>query len=319
MLFRFSIKDKFLRGSLRSHMISSGLHGERTIILKYDLNPSKPKQTKSVDQEDWVLSVLAEDKEFFVVSLSNGSATCYDQKCTYVSKQELPSEEFVKTAALVDVGEKSYLASGCQSGNIYWRQIKGGEIRAATSMCRLEGEAVEAMDANPISPELLIAGTSLGRGVLIDSSKVQNKNVQVKKGLKALKTDMRVVEHESAASLHAEAVTAVRWTSGARFASASFDHNVKISDCEAFRETWNMHFKDLVPTALEYHPKTGALLVGFDDGYIRLIDEKENAKKAARLYKSHSKWVSKISFLPSNPNVFASVGKSNTRWHTMDC
>ena len=291
-------------------MTANSLTGESTIVLKYDLNPMKPKQTKSVEQEDWVMSILSENKNRFVVSLSNGSATLYDGECKAIHKQELPSEEFVKAAAFIDIGSRSYLVSGCQSGNIYWRPTTESEIKMPTSMCRLDGEAVEAIDANPVNTPLIIVGSSLGRSILVDSSKAQNRNVNLKKGHKVVKTDMRVVEHESASSIHTEAVTAVKWTSANRFASASFDHNVRITDAENYREAWNAYSKDLVPTALGYYPKTNALLVGYDDGYIRLFDEREKSKTAIKLFKSHSKWVSRIAFLPSNPNVFASVASS---------
>lgn len=174
-------------------------------------------------------------------------------------------------------------------------------------MCRVDGESIEAMRANPINPPLLAVGTSAGRVVLVDSSKVQNKNVHFKRGMKNIKTDMRVVEHESASQVHADAISALTWTSGNRFASASFDHNIRISDIENFKETFNIHLKDMVATAIDYYPKSSLLLTGFEDGYIRTFDEREKSKKAISLYKSHSRWISRLAFLPSDSNIFASV------------
>lgn len=200
--------------------------------------------------------------------------------------------------------------SGCQSGNIYWRGIQGQkEVRNPTSMCRVEGESIECLEASPVNPELLAFGTGSGSVGLINSSKVTSRNVSFKKGSKSVKTDMREVDVEVSQPLHADLVTSVRWTSANRFASSALDHNLRINDTESLKECWNVYLKDLVPTSLEYQPRSGSLLAGFEDGYVRLFDERDKAKKASSLYKSHSKWVSRISFLDSDPNIFATVLK----------
>lgn len=198
--------------------------------------------------------------------------------------------------------------SGCQSGNIYWRGIQGQkELRQASSMCRVEGESIECIEASPVNPELLAFGTGEGAVGLVNSAKVSSRNVAFKKGSKSVKTDMREVDLDVKQPLHADLVTAVRWTSANRFATASLDHNLRINDTESLKECWNVYLKDLVPTCLEYQPKSASLLSGFEDGYIRLFDERDKSKKASSLFKSHSKWVSRISFLDSDPNIFATV------------
>ena len=46
-LYRFKLNEKFLRGSLKSHLIAFGGNGEETIDLKYDLHPMKPQLVKN--------------------------------------------------------------------------------------------------------------------------------------------------------------------------------------------------------------------------------------------------------------------------------
>ena len=290
-------------------MVAQGLFSEQTLTIKYDLSPLKPKLTKSQDNEDWIMAINEDEKGTFVVSMANGAVSLFSSECKLLAKSELiiAGAETVKSAAIVDVGQRSYVASGCQSGALYFRQVTANEIKAPSSYCKLDGEAIETMSTCHINPALLALGTSTGRAILVDASKVQNRNVSLKKGLKSIKTDMRVIETEAANSSHGGPINSIEWTSGNRFATASFDHNVRILDCDTFVESWNCYMKDLVPTALCYYPKSSTLMVGYEDGYIRQFDEREKSHKAVNLYKSHSKWVSKLAFLPSDSNIFASV------------
>lgn len=182
-------------------------------------------------------------------------------------------------------------------------------------MCRLDGEAIETISMNPMNPQILVLGTNTGKASIIDSSDVQNKNVHFKKGLKSIKTDMKVIEPSLTQQIHGDMIGAVVWTSGNRFASGAYDHNIKISDLETMKEYWNVYMKDMVPTALEYYPKTSLLFAGYEDGYIRTFDEREKTKKAISIYKSHSKYLSKLACL--NDHIFASVRKNYFRHHTM--
>lgn len=176
-------------------------------------------------------------------------------------------------------------------------------------MCRLDGEVVETMQMNPMNPQILVVGLASGKASIIDSSQVQSKNVHFKKGLKNIKTDMRVVEPIQTQTIHSDLIGTVTWTSGNRFATGAFDHNIKISDIDTMKECWNVYMKDMVPTALDYFPKSGLLFAGYEDGYIRTFDEREKTKKAISIYKSHSKYVSKLAVL--NDHIFASVRSDN--------
>lgn len=182
-------------------------------------------------------------------------------------------------------------------------------------MCKLDGDSIEAIAMNPMNPQILVVGTNSGKASIIDSSDVQNRFVSFKRGLKHIKTDMRIVEPSLTHQVHGDMIGTVTWTSGNRFASGGFDHNLKISDVDSLKEYWNVYMKDMVPTALDYFPKTGLLFAGYEDGYIRTFDEREKAKKAINIYKSHSKYLSKLACL--NEHIFASVGKSLLSHHTM--
>jgi hypothetical protein len=100
--FRFVVKERFLRGSLKSHMAAHGLQNEKTLVLKYELNPLKPKLTKTQEQEDWIMSIEFETKEFFYVSLCNGGVNVFDRQTKMVGTNSL-ANEIVKTATISDV------------------------------------------------------------------------------------------------------------------------------------------------------------------------------------------------------------------------
>jgi WD40 repeat protein len=212
-------------------------------------------------------------------------------------------------------GERTYLASACQSGNIYFRQLIDSGFKAPSSMCRFDGESIEAIAMNPMNPQILVVGTNAGKASIIDSSEVQNKNVHFKKGFKSIKTDMKVIEASLTQPIHGDMISCITWTSGNRFASGGYDHNLKISDLNTMKEQWNVYMKDMVPTALDFYPKSAILLAGYEDGYIRSFDEREKSKKAVSIYKSHSKYLSKVACL--NDHIFASVSYSLLRHHTM--
>lgn len=101
--FRFMINGKYLRGSLKSHITAHKVDTEQTVVIKYDLNPMKPKLTKSKDQEDWIMSLVSEKGDTFVVGLCNGTATLFSSDCTEIAKSELAGNETVKCSALADV------------------------------------------------------------------------------------------------------------------------------------------------------------------------------------------------------------------------
>lgn len=97
------VNGKYLRGTLKSHITAHKVDTEQTVVIKYDINPLKPKLTKSKEQEDWIMSLVSEKGDSFVVGLCNGTATLFSSDCTELGKSELAGNETVKCSALADV------------------------------------------------------------------------------------------------------------------------------------------------------------------------------------------------------------------------
>ena len=101
--FRFLINGKYLRGSLKSHISAHKVDTEQTVVIKYDINPMKPKLIKSKDQEDWIMSLSSEKGESFIVGLCNGTITLFSNSYSELAKSELSGNETVKCSAMTDV------------------------------------------------------------------------------------------------------------------------------------------------------------------------------------------------------------------------
>lgn len=100
---RFRIKDKLLRGTLKSHLAANLIFAEETLVIEYEFNPLKPKAVRTQDQEDWIVSVAEEKNGSYIVSLCNGAAKYYSKDGQLLGSSELPRNETVKCASVTDV------------------------------------------------------------------------------------------------------------------------------------------------------------------------------------------------------------------------
>lgn len=315
--FSFRINGKLLRGGLKSFMIANSITGESTIEIIYNLAPALPSLSSRNKEDDWISSILCEEAphgngySFFYVNTFGGALSIYNEENKRKMLKPITTQT-IMSSELIEWSNALYLAQGCENGELIISKVdhSSGNIKVISELLKgdLDGDAITSLALNPVNTELLASGTRTGNICMWRLNPEEMDSAAVTKGRKALKIQqngvLEPIKHKAA---HFDGISGIKWLSADRFVTSSLDHSFHIHECERLEEVQHVGLKDYSATSLEINAGSNEILIGHEDGYIRLFDDRGKSKQASRLFKSHDKWVSSIEFHPSNKNIFSSV------------
>eukprot|EP01017_Pseudomicrothorax_dubius_P035253 TRINITY_DN4910_c0_g1_i2.p1 TRINITY_DN4910_c0_g1~~TRINITY_DN4910_c0_g1_i2.p1 ORF type:complete len:493 (+),score=123.99 TRINITY_DN4910_c0_g1_i2:99-1481(+) len=327
--FEFLVKDHFLRGNLKSHILKHNITTEETLSIYYTFALNKPKLKSKNQEEDWVKAVspvagLKREYRPYVVGLFNGSISLYSSNNVKVKTAELCADSPVKA---LQVSEnpvyksltQQMVIAGCGDETVRVAQLvlseKDPELSTLEGFLVGEGHrcTVESVDVNPLDGHLFCSGGFDGSLLIwkLDSDALSIGNPQgagkksdrnPRKKVKLSLNELRPAQELR--SVHTECLSQLIWRDQKTIITGSHDHTVKFFDADKLAESQTIKCGDNIVSALA--ATNQMLLTGHEDAYIRLWDERAGMRQVSRLFKSHSLWVSSLEFHPVNEFVFIS-------------
>ncbi|KAL4508030.1 hypothetical protein ABPG72_021403 [Tetrahymena utriculariae] len=329
MRFEFMIKSEFLRGTLRSHILKHDLMTEKTIEIWYTFSLQPPKEDKKAEEEDWV-SCLTLLKPFepskcqpVIASLYNGSISVYSENLKHLYRHQ------VTDASIKAVGiQQNYLSgsaneylvfTACEDetmrvGNLNYEVQKGKVNIGFTEIADCIGSEsqLQCLDLNILQNNLVCVGNykgdilvySLTNKYLEEAPSVGGEGV----GKKKVKLSKKQLDPITKISIHHDRVSNVYWKDSDRILSSSHDHHIKLYDTSKQAEVNDITCKDSAVTAM--FPTRDFILSGHEDNTIKTWDLREKAP--AKVFKSHTSWISSIKGLETDSNIFLTTSYDHT-------
>ena len=328
--FEFLIKDDFLRGNLKSHMMKHSISSETNLIVHYCLALRKPKLIEKNPMEDWisVISPINDSEGPLLVGSFTGGLRLYGSRAKEIFGEGELKGKSLKTLKVVANFLKpevdfSHIAYSGHSDEILrisfftfpetiqHHHKKTPKLDIVTKVtCKGHTSAIEAMDVHPLDSAWFASGAYDGELVLWHLKSFENlhesEGIAVEGTRKKIKVSpVKELKPFNKIKLHADRISEIIWEKPETLLTGSFDHSMKVFDIEKQQETSNLVCRDTPVTAMGILGKN-SIISGHEDGYLKLWDARQ--KNVKKLLKSHISWISKIKPLGNSETIFASSG-----------
>jgi ribosome biogenesis protein YTM1 len=327
--FEFLIKDDFLRGNLKSHIMKHAISSETNLVIHYCLALNKPKLAEKVQMEDWisVISPINEIEGPLLVGSFTGGLRLYGPRA-----KELLGEGEIKGKSLnamkvfpnflksePDFSHVIYSGHSDESLRISFFNSteknkvphkKNPKLDIVTKvLCKGHNSSIEALDSHPLDNSWFASGAYDGELILWRLNNLEtlheSEGIAIEGTRKKIKVSpIKELKPFNKNKLHHDKISEIIWQKPESLITGSFDHSIKVFDIEKSQESASFLCRDTAVTGLGILGKT--LISGHEDGYIKLWDFRD--KTAKKLLKSHGIWISKVRPLENNETIFASAG-----------
>ena len=161
---------------------------------------------------------------------------------------------------------------------------------------------ISSLTPNPLNQNQFIMGDIQGNLKFIQISEIKKKKTE--------KTVLRLdtlVGSDNITSF--KSVNDLLWTDNSRIICLGNDNSISSVEPTSLQASFRINTEYSTPLKLEIRDQSpNCVMVGFEDGYLRLFDLRSNSKKAERLFKSHVQSISSLHFNKWDSNLFVSGG-----------
>ncbi len=336
--------QQFLRTSIGEYLFENGLSAEGILELEYVLALSKPEKAAEYQQEDWVAAItsvhVTAAEHIVAAALYSGKVELVPLNSTSPAAKDPKRFEFLAhEEPLTDVqvfgshsSQTLKLLTSSKDFSVKCWELKKEQL-LEVSRPSVEGAAVVPLRPKHVfslhghlgsveavavhSSSQLICTASWDKTLrLWDGAKHEETAAEKPRQGKRRKGNEKEVEGSGGSALpalgtllgHTEPVTCVRWL-GDGLLSGSYDYSVRLWDSEscACVKTFEgqKSVNDLI-ASLPSSPSQGCIVTAHCDPLLRLWDWREEGLVGKRTLKSHTGWVSSLSWHPKNPYLFLS-------------
>ncbi|KAJ3088374.1 WD repeat-containing protein 12 [Physocladia obscura] len=316
--FDFIIAGKFLRSSLSEYLEKHSISTENTIEIEYVLSSMPPKQTSSMDNEDWIAAIAGP-------ALTTSIATaCYDGNvrlwsqtgaCIAVLKKH---ERSVKSIAWLSGNSKSSkLISGGEDQTVFaWEYDSSKKTTRVAFECIGHKGSVDGLSVNETKTHFASASfdsivkiwTSSTNDDTVHSQQHEQSELASKRKRLA---DSEVLLKDCIQNLeaHVGPVTSVAFSKVAGEVNTLFsggaDHSVRIWNIETGKNLHSMSCEKVV-LAIDHSANSNLIVTGHTDNYVRLWDPRDQNGLVVKMkLVSHKSWVPAVSCSPTSPFALA--------------
>ena len=157
---------------------------------------------------------------------------------------------------------------------------------------------ISAMRTSPWSPNSLILGDIEG------NLKLFHIEESIKKNQREAKMNL-LINSDNVTNF--KKINYLQWVNKSHILALGNDNSINIIEPSTLQANFRINTKFATPlTASKFKSSEDNILVGFEDGYIKLFDLRKNQRRAERLFKSHSKGISCISTNQFDNGLFLS-------------
>ena len=344
--FDFLIKNRFLRTSLSSYVLTNNLSAESTIVIDYLPKATKPEPGPSGKTlPDWVSSL------FYDVPSGVLFSGCYDGAVRGMSAGTLDvlgSETAHKgPVRCVASGAGGLVASGGLDCQLLLHKFSGlaeggggdGRLKTMWECSGGHSSSVESVawerSGSDAGSGLRLASGDFGGGLCLwtvggddqQSSAEQEAEAASSSTKKKQKTSSSTSSSSCTvlsplfnAPLHTSSISGIAWTgSGSGLITGSFDYSVRSFDVESQNPLLTLNGNRVV-TCLAKSNSSDIVATGHSDSRMKLWDMRVKGNGVddsvltadTSLRPSHKSWVSSISFSPSRPHNLCSCSHDGT-------
>ncbi|KAL4713983.1 hypothetical protein ACJJTC_005614 [Scirpophaga incertulas] len=302
--FDFIISGELLCSSLAELLHEKCLSTEDTIEIEYIERFPAPSPQDCLMHDDWVSAVHAHGN--WILS------GCYDNSIHIWSskgqhKLAIPGHTSpVKAVSWVHFsGEQGVFVSGShdQSAMLWVWNVNNNSVDCVVT-CRGHEKGVECLAVS--ADTLRFATGSWDNNISLWSTSLsQDESAPVKKKSKPENGNSR--EPLTTLKGHREAVSAVKWMDYNTLLSSSWDHLLKLWDCElgGIKQeiAGNKAFFDA-----DWSPLNNSIITASADRHLRLYDPRSTESLVRTTYTSHTGWVQSVCWSITRDTLFLSAG-----------
>lgn len=348
--FDFVVGGRLLRLPVHEHLssysdeIDAGeVLAEKLVDVEYFISHQAPKPLEAVPHEDWVSSVDANDKYIITGSYDNSIRIfSVDDRKTLATLQNAHSKSICSVRWLQPTATGSnnlpknvYQFVSCghdQECILHQYDAKTNKVQTLI-VYKGHNRSVHCVDSHD---DMLATGsydktirlwsTNLNEAEATengnDDAENQERRTRSARNSKKqkVKSSQKSVEQHTQSAVstltgHQDCVTDLRWLGSCNefssLASCSLDMTIRVWDIE-IGECKRTILSSKPVLSLAYNEDKGAILTGSCDRHIRLWDARAPDNSTAKAaFTSHSGWVSRVAFSPSDANNFISGGYDN--------
>ncbi|KPI94425.1 Ribosome biogenesis protein WDR12-like [Papilio xuthus] len=302
--FDFLVCGELLCTSIAEHLQEKGISTEDTLEIEYLERFPAPKPQECLMHDDWVSSVHTHGS--WILS------GCYDNSIHIWTtkgqhKLAIPGHTSpVKGVSWVsNDGEQASFASCShdQSAMLWVWNVARNSVDCVVT-CRGHDKGVECI-AVAVDAKHFATGSWDNNICLWSASLTDEDNVPAKKRSKPEQGNSRTPK--STLKGHREAVSAVKWVDFNTLLSSSWDHLLKLWDCElgGIKQeiAGNKAFFDA-----DWSPLNNSIVTASADRHVRIYDPRSTESIVKTTFTSHTGWVQSVRWSTIRDTLFLSAG-----------
>ena len=156
------------------------------------------------------------------------------------------------------------------------------------------------MDFNQYIPDNLIMGDIEG------NLKLMQFQQQNKKGFESVYLNSLITSDNTT---NFKRINHLSWVTRSSILCLGNDNSISIIEPSTLQASFRINTNFSTPFVADHQEsKRDVIIVGFEDGYIKMFDLRKNQKKADRFFKSHSQGIACLETNPFDDDLFASGG-----------
>ncbi len=331
--FDFLLGEDFLRGPLDEAATQVGARSEGVLELRYVDSLPPPEPHKNFNHDDWVAGVAAKGG-FVLTACYDHTVNIFDiasgEKKLTIPGHQAPARA-VAWVSLDDEGKGVFASCSHDQTVLLYRWNAVDNAVEDVNACRGHQRSVDCLGVNPSGA--LLASGSFDTTLKVWGTSVQTSNHGQEDGSedkgesskKKSKSDKKLTTRTPIMTLggHKEGISGVTWLGDKEVATASWDHTIKIWDCEMGGMKEEL-VGDRSFFALSYSADSKAILTASADSAVRLYDSRSGASESVIVkakYTSHKGWVTSVCWCQSKQHLFVSGGHDNLvkMWDSRSC
>ncbi|CAF4917526.1 unnamed protein product [Pieris macdunnoughi] len=305
--FDFLIYGELLRTTVAEHLQEKGVSTEDTLEIEYIERFPAPSPQDCLMHDDWVAAVDTHGS-WILSGCYDNSVHIWTTKGQH--KLAIPGHTSpVKAVAWVAFnGDQAIFVSGShdQSAILWSWNVSGNSVESVVT-CRSHEKGIECLAVSADGKQFATGGWD-NNICLWSASLAEEDNVPAKKKSKPEQGKSR--EALTTLKGHKEAVSSVQWMDYNTVLSGSWDHLIKIWDCElgAIKQdiAGNKAFFDAA-----WSPLSNSIITASADRHIRLYDPRSTDSLVKTTFTSHTGWVQSVRWSTTRDTLFLSAGYDN--------
>ncbi|CAK1551051.1 unnamed protein product [Leptosia nina] len=302
--FDFLLYGELIRTSVAEHLQEKGVSTEETLEIEYIERFPAPSPQDCLMHDDWV-SAVDTHGNWILSGCYDNSVHIWNHKGQH--KLAIPGHTSpVKAVAWVTLdNDQGVFVSGShdQSAILWVWNVSGNSVESVVT-CRSHEKGIECLAVSADGKQF--ASGAWDNNVCLWSASLSDEdNVPPKKKSKLDQGKSR--EALTTLKGHREAVSAVQWMDFNTIISSSWDHLLKIWDCELSGIKQEIAGNKAI-LDVAWSPLNKSIITASADRHIRLYDPRSSDSIVKTTFTSHSGWVQSVRWSTTQDTLFLSAG-----------